>query len=84
MLGELEDNLEDSKKILEFVETALLHVYLITNNPLLGPLLRIENTMNYERTVALLLKYNKIQELVGFYRSKGHHQKALFFLEKYF
>jgi hypothetical protein len=56
-LEEIELTLNDSRNILEFTETALLQVYLISNNPLLGPLLRMQTSCNYERTVALLLKY---------------------------
>jgi hypothetical protein len=61
----------------------LLQVYLTTQNPLLGSLLRVQNHCNYQRTVALLLKYKKNDELVEFYKAKKHHRKALDFLSEY-
>lgn len=79
----LEASYQDATSLLEFVETVLLQVYLTTDSPLLGSLLRVENSCNYERTVALLFKHKKYTELVDFYRTKGHHDKALTFLQKY-
>ncbi|KAJ3257009.1 Vam6/Vps39-like protein [Boothiomyces macroporosus] len=58
----IEDALSDCKCLLEFVETALLQVYLTTNSPLLGSLLRVENSCNYERTVALLIRFKITSE----------------------
>ncbi|KAJ3312049.1 Vam6/Vps39-like protein [Boothiomyces sp. JEL0838] len=77
----IEDALSDCKCLLEFVETALLQVYLTTNSPLLGSLLRVENSCNYERTVALLIRFKKNNELIDFYKAKGQHQKALTFMK---
>jgi hypothetical protein len=76
----MEQSLQDTNQLLEFVETALLHTYLVTNNPLLGPLLRVENHCNYDRTVALLQKHQKNNELVDFYRAKRQHSQALLLL----
>ncbi|KAJ3322293.1 Vam6/Vps39-like protein [Boothiomyces sp. JEL0866] len=84
----IEDALSDCKCLLEFVETALLQVYLTTNSTLLGSLLRVENSCNYERTVALLIRFKVISssneknnELIDFYKAKGQHQKALTFMK---
>jgi hypothetical protein len=76
----MEQSIHDTNQLLEFVETALLHTYLVTNNPLLGPLLRVENNCNYDRTVALLLKHRKHSELIDFYRAKRQHSQALLLL----
>ncbi|KAJ3273202.1 Vam6/Vps39-like protein [Terramyces sp. JEL0728] len=79
----IEDSLSDCKFLLEFAETALLQVYLTTNSSLLGSLLRVENSCNYERTVALLIRFKKNNELIDFYKAKGQHQKALTFMKMY-
>lgn len=56
-LEQLESSLEDSKNLLEFVETSLMQVYLMIDSPLLGPLVRVKNSCNHLRTVGLLTKY---------------------------
>ncbi|KAI8903006.1 vacuolar sorting protein 39 domain 1-domain-containing protein [Globomyces pollinis-pini] len=76
----VKNSLADCRNLKEVVETALLQVYLTTGSTLLGSLLRVENSCNYERTVELLMRFNKYEELIDFYRTKGHHQKALTFI----
>ncbi len=56
-LDQLESSLEDSKTLLEFVETNLMHIYLMIDSPLLGPLVRVNNSCNQIRTIAILTKY---------------------------
>ncbi|KAJ3361071.1 Vam6/Vps39-like protein [Kappamyces sp. JEL0680] len=76
----LESSLTDVNTLVEFVETCLLQVYLVTKSPLLGPLLRVSTSCNYTRVVALLVKYGKSRELVEFYKARGHHHKALTYI----
>ena len=56
-LDQLQSSFEDSKTLLEFVETNLMHIYLMIDSPLLGPLVRVNNSCNHVRTVTLLSKY---------------------------
>lgn len=78
----LECALSDSRKLLEFVETCLLRAYLLINSPLLLSLLRVKTLVDYNRTVDLLLKFKKHNELVEFYKSRNESRKALMFLKE--
>ncbi|KAG0343692.1 Vam6/Vps39-like protein [Podila humilis] len=71
--GEVEEKL----RILEIVDTALLKSYMMTNERLVGSLLRVNNHCNLEETESLLMKHKKYRELVDFYKGKGQHRKAL-------
>ncbi|KAJ3012619.1 Vam6/Vps39-like protein [Thoreauomyces humboldtii] len=83
--------LADTLYLSEVVDTTLLKVYLQVNEALAGPLLRVANYCNVEESEALLLKRQvndlgrrsaqKYDELVGLYRAKGLHRKALDFLK---
>lgn len=66
-LDQLESSLADSKNLLEFVETSLMQVYLMVDSPLLGPLVRVENSCNQLRTVGLLKKYKVCSLILSLY-----------------
>ncbi|KAF9213277.1 Vacuolar morphoproteinsis protein 6 [Podila verticillata] len=72
-----EDEIEEKLRVLELVDTALLKSYMMTNERLVGSLLRVTNYCNLEETETLLLKHKKYRELVDFYKGKGQHRKAL-------
>ncbi|KAI7829554.1 vacuolar sorting protein 39 domain 2-domain-containing protein [Gamsiella multidivaricata] len=72
-----EDEVQEKLHTLEIVDTALLKSYMMTNERLVGSLLRVSNHCNLEETESLLLKHKKYKELVDFYRGKGQHRKAL-------
>ncbi|KAG0335759.1 Vam6/Vps39-like protein [Podila horticola] len=72
-----EDEIEEKLHVLELVDTALLKSYMMTNERLVGSLLRVTNYCNLEETESLLLKHKKYRELVDFYKGKGQHRKAL-------
>ncbi|KAF9984824.1 Vam6/Vps39-like protein [Mortierella antarctica] len=74
---EHEDEIQEKLHVLEVVDTALLKSYMMTNERLVGSLLRVTNHCNLEETESLLLKHKKYKELVDFYRGKGQHRKAL-------
>ncbi|KAG0012682.1 Vam6/Vps39-like protein [Podila clonocystis] len=72
-----EDEIDEKLRVLELVDTALLKSYMMTNERLVGSLLRVTNHCNLEETESLLLKHKKYRELVDFYKGKGQHRKAL-------
>ncbi|KAF9438235.1 Vam6/Vps39-like protein [Entomortierella beljakovae] len=72
-----DQEIKESLQVLEIVDTALLKSYMMTNERLVGSLLRVNNHCNLEETESLLLKHKKYKELVDFYRGKGQHRKAL-------
>ncbi|KAI8907010.1 vacuolar sorting protein 39 domain 2-domain-containing protein [Powellomyces hirtus] len=74
--------LADTLYLSEVVDTTLLKVYLMVNEALVGPLLRVSNYCNVEESEPLLLKREKYDELVGLYRARGLHRKALEFLKE--
>ncbi|KAF9960501.1 Vam6/Vps39-like protein [Mortierella alpina] len=74
---EHEEEIQEKMHVLEVVDTALLKSYMMTNERLVGSLLRVTNHCNLEETESLLLKHKKYKELVDFYRGKGQHRKAL-------
>ncbi|KAG0263458.1 Vam6/Vps39-like protein [Mortierella polycephala] len=74
---EQEEEIQEHLRVLEIVDTALLKSYMMTNERLVGSLLRVTNHCNLEETETLLLKHKKYKELVDFYRGKGQHRKAL-------
>ncbi|KAJ3163142.1 Vam6/Vps39-like protein [Geranomyces michiganensis] len=74
--------LADTVYLSEVIDTTLLKVYLRINEALVGPLLRVSNYCNVEESEALLLERGKHDELVGLYRAKGLHRKALDFLKQ--
>ncbi|CAG8539118.1 8928_t:CDS:10, partial [Acaulospora morrowiae] len=66
----------------ELVDTALLKSYMIINDALVGPLLRVPNHCNVEESEGLLLERKKYRELVDLYKGKGLHRKSLELLKK--
>ena len=52
-----EDEIEEQLRILEVVDTALLKSYMLSNERLVGSLLRVTNHCNLEETENLLLKH---------------------------
>ncbi|KAG0322530.1 Vam6/Vps39-like protein, partial [Dissophora globulifera] len=72
-----EHDTPEQTEALEIVDTALLKSYMLTNERLVGSLLRVPNHCNLEETESLLLKHKKYRELVDFYRGKKQHRKAL-------
>lgn len=66
------------KKTLELIDTTLLKCYTKTNNStLLESLIRLDNHLNLVECEKVLKSECKYQELVGLYKSKGQHEKAL-------
>ncbi|RKP14101.1 vacuolar sorting protein 39 domain 2-domain-containing protein [Piptocephalis cylindrospora] len=61
----------------EHVDTALLRAYLMSNEALVGPLLRVANHCRVEESAKLLSDRGRYRELVDLYYGKGHHRKAL-------
>ncbi|KAG9303112.1 hypothetical protein G9A89_005070 [Geosiphon pyriformis] len=61
----------------ELVDTALLKSYMITNDGLVGSLLRVPNHCNVGESEGLLLERKKYKELVDLYHGKGLHRKSL-------
>lgn len=56
-----EDEIEEKLHVLELVDTALLKSYMMTNERLVGSLLRVTNYCNLEETESLLLKHKVMQ-----------------------
>jgi len=55
-IGLTNGNLNYILELAEIVDTTLLRAYMITNDALLGPLLRVHNYVNVEETEGLLLE----------------------------
>ncbi|GAA5808870.1 hypothetical protein MFLAVUS_002269 [Mucor flavus] len=64
------------------VDTSLLKSYMMTNDALVGPLLRVQNHCDVEECENILMDKKKYKELVDLYNCKGLHAKALDLLEK--
>ncbi|CAG8513454.1 4628_t:CDS:10 [Ambispora leptoticha] len=64
-------------KTAALVDTSLLKSYMIINDALVGPLLRVPNHCNVEESEGLLLERKKYKELVDLYHGKGLHRKSL-------
>lgn len=61
---------------MSIIDTTLLKCYIYTNESLIAPLLR-RNNCNLEESEKILKKYQKYEDLIILYQTKGHHQKAL-------
>lgn len=62
----------------QIVDTTLLKCYLHTSDALVASLLRLpDNNCHVEESEEALLKFNKLNELIILYQSKGMHRKAL-------
>ncbi|RIA80537.1 CNH domain-containing protein [Glomus cerebriforme] len=75
-------NLNHTLKLAELVDTTLLKSYMVTNDALVGPLLRVQNYCNAEEVEGLLLERKKYRELKDLYHGKGLHRKSLELLKK--
>ncbi|KAF1804913.1 CNH domain-containing protein [Mucor lusitanicus] len=64
------------------VDTSLLKSYMMTNDALVGPLLRVQNHCDVEECENILMDKKKYKELVDLYNCKGLHARALDLLEK--
>ncbi|CAO3689464.1 unnamed protein product [Umbelopsis ramanniana] len=59
------------------VDTALLKAYMMNNDALVGPLVRVPNHCDVQECEKLLREKKKFKELVDFYNCKGLHDQAL-------
>ncbi|GES94690.1 vam6/Vps39-like protein [Rhizophagus clarus] len=75
-------NLSHILELAELVDTTLLKSYMIINDKLVGPLLRVHNYCNVEEVEGLLLERKKYKELKDLYHGKGLHRKSLELLKK--
>ncbi|KAI9311094.1 CNH domain-containing protein [Dichotomocladium elegans] len=75
---------EDAKLLRQasLVDTALLKSYMMTNDALVGPLLRVQNHCDVQECEAILSEKKKYKELVDLYNTKGLHANALDLLAK--
>ncbi|KAI8067712.1 vacuolar sorting protein 39 domain 2-domain-containing protein [Gilbertella persicaria] len=81
----LETNSHDEEDLLyqaTLVDTSLLKSYMMTNDALVGPLLRVQNHCDVEECENILMDKKKYKELVDLYNCKGLHARALDLLEK--
>ncbi|RUS27613.1 hypothetical protein BC938DRAFT_482993 [Jimgerdemannia flammicorona] len=69
-------------EVAKLVDTVLLKAYMMTNDALVGPLLRVQNSCDVEECEVLLLEKKKYKELVDLYNGKGLHRKSLELLSK--
>ncbi|KAI8870257.1 hypothetical protein GQ42DRAFT_162841 [Ramicandelaber brevisporus] len=68
--------------IAHLVDTTLLRCYLVQNQALVGPLVRVNNYCDVEVAEELLLLHGKNRELLDLYNNKGLHRKALQLLQR--
>ncbi|CAO3593293.1 unnamed protein product [Absidia cylindrospora] len=64
------------------VDTTLLKSYMLTNDALVGPLLRVQNHCDVEECETILMEKKKYKELVDLYNCKGLHSNALDLLSR--
>ncbi|CEG77265.1 hypothetical protein RMATCC62417_12051 [Rhizopus microsporus] len=75
----------DNQSLLDqasLVDTTLLKSYMMTNDALVGPLLRVQNHCDVEECETILMEKRKYKELVDLYNCKGLHGRALDLLQK--
>ncbi|KAI7867673.1 CNH domain-containing protein [Spinellus fusiger] len=72
---------EDALYQASLVDTALLKAYMMTNDALVGPLLRVQNHCDVQECKTILMDRKKYKELVDLYNCKGLHAQALDLLE---
>eukprot|EP00002_Diphylleia_rotans_P040852 TRINITY_DN9805_c0_g1_i1.p1 TRINITY_DN9805_c0_g1~~TRINITY_DN9805_c0_g1_i1.p1 ORF type:complete len:839 (+),score=133.42 TRINITY_DN9805_c0_g1_i1:97-2613(+) len=65
------------------IDTALLHGYLLTNENLVMPFLRLSNHCHVAESEKMLNKLKKYPELILLYKGKNMHLKALQQLQKW-
>ncbi|KAJ3101038.1 hypothetical protein HDU97_001681 [Phlyctochytrium planicorne] len=73
-------SMDDTLYLSEVVDTTLLKLFLVLNDALVGPLVRIKNFCNVQESEEILKSHRKYRELTDFYYGKGEHEKALTFL----
>merc|ERR1712142_256434 len=71
-----------SRTLMQIIDTTLLKCYLMTNDSMVGPLLRTTNFCHLEESENLLRERRKFSELTILYEKKGQHRKALEVLKK--
>ncbi|ORY95714.1 CNH domain-domain-containing protein [Syncephalastrum racemosum] len=73
---------EDLLREAALVDTTLLKSYMMTNDALVGPLLRVQNHCDVQECETILSNRKKYKELVDLYNCKGLHGSALDLLAK--
>jgi len=63
-------SLPDVEALSNIIDTALFKVYMIINDALIGPLLRVQNNCDMDVCESLLKSQNKYSELIDLYRGK--------------
>ncbi|CDO92143.1 unnamed protein product [Kluyveromyces dobzhanskii CBS 2104] len=63
--------------LLTIIDTTLFEMYVKYNRPMVGPLVRVDNSCDFDTVEALLRKENMVHELIDFYFYNHEHQKAL-------
>ncbi|CAB3386269.1 Hypothetical predicted protein [Cloeon dipterum] len=73
----------DSKKhnLMQIIDTTLLKCYLLTNDALIAPLLRL-NRCHLKETEMMLKKFQKWRELIILYQTNNMHKCALDLLKE--
>ncbi|KAI8603875.1 vacuolar sorting protein 39 domain 2-domain-containing protein [Dissophora ornata] len=74
---EQEDEIHEKLAVLEVVDTALLKSYMMTNERLVGSLLRVTNHCSLEETESLLLKHQALELLKSVHTAPGELQGVL-------
>ncbi|XP_023931071.1 vam6/Vps39-like protein [Lingula anatina] len=75
--------IKSRKQLGQIIDTTLLKCYLLTNDALVAPLLRLkDNNCHLEESERVLKKQQKWSELIILYERKGYHKKALDLLLK--
>lgn len=72
--------MKNSNELLQVIDTTLLKCYLQTNDSLVASVIR-SNHCVLEESEKMLRRYQKYGELILLYQTKGHHKKALQFLQ---
>ncbi|KAI8067557.1 CNH domain-containing protein [Gongronella butleri] len=73
---------DDTLNEATLVDTTLMKAYMLTNDALVGPLLRVHNHCDVQECEAILLEKSKYKEMVDLYNCKGLHSKALDLLSR--
>ena len=75
--------IKSKKQLSQIIDTTLLKCYLMTNDALVAPLLRLkDNNCHIEESEKILRKKEKFSELIILYEKKGLHERALHLLMK--
>lgn len=71
---------KDANTLLSILDTTLLKCYLQTNESMVASVIR-RNYCHLEESEKTLRQYQKYDELIILYQTKGHHKKALQLLQ---